>query len=303
MIPKDAEKAIDLRNMTDEDKERSKELHKKLFKLNTTMPHTDEYMSAIKDIFGERFGEGSYIVAPLSLVCAENMTIGKNVYINSNFLGMCRGGITIDDDVQIAGNVSVLSNNHDPYERQILTCRPVYIKKGAWLGAGSTILPGITVGKFAIVGAGSVVTKDVPDYAVVVGNPARVVKTLDADKFICKELSNLNNIMGSYNFQGGETGYFSVEPYGQGKSLAEIEFIAPDGAEKVALADGKNEGWKLSDGTVVDLKKSLMTRRLGSKIEPVIKMTTGDVKLLPVEYRVIEGSMELEDDWSFLDAL
>ena len=57
------------------------------------------------------------------------------------------------------------------------------IKKGAWIGAGSSILPGVTVGKYAIVGASAVVTKDVPDYAVVVGNPAKVIKTLKSDKF------------------------------------------------------------------------------------------------------------------------
>ena len=65
----------------------------------------------------------------------------------------------------------------------MLTCKPVLVKQGAWIGAGATILPGVTVGKNAIVGAASVVTHDVPDYAVVVGNPARVIKTLDAEKF------------------------------------------------------------------------------------------------------------------------
>lgn len=61
--------------------------------------------------------------------------------------------------------------------------KPVLIRKGAWIGAGATMLPGISIGKHAIVGAAAVVTKDVPDYAIVVGNPAKVVKTLDADKF------------------------------------------------------------------------------------------------------------------------
>lgn len=60
---------------------------------------------------------------------------------------MARGGIMIGDNVQIAGNVQLLSNNHDPYDRQILTCKPVVIKDGAWIGAGATILPGVTIGK------------------------------------------------------------------------------------------------------------------------------------------------------------
>ena len=96
---------------------------------------------------------------------------------------MSRGGITIGDDVQIAANVQLLSNNHDPYDRQILTCKPIVIKDGAWIGAGASIMSGVTVSKHAIVGAASVVTHDVPDYAVVVGSSAKVIKMLDADKF------------------------------------------------------------------------------------------------------------------------
>lgn len=96
---------------------------------------------------------------------------------------MARGGITIEDDVQIAANVQMISNNHDPYERQILLCKPVLIRQGAWIGAGATILPGVSIGKYAIIGAGSVVTNDVPDFAVAVGNPAKVVKELDPERF------------------------------------------------------------------------------------------------------------------------
>ena len=54
---------------------------------------------------------------------------------------MARGGITIEDDVMIAGNVQLLSNNHDEYDRQILICKPILIKKGTWIGAGVSILP------------------------------------------------------------------------------------------------------------------------------------------------------------------
>ncbi|WP_072031604.1 DapH/DapD/GlmU-related protein [Anaerovibrio sp. RM50] len=292
---------VDLRKLKETDKERAVRLEQKLFTLNHTMPRTDEYMAAIKDIFGDRFGEGSYIVAPLSAVCAENISIGKNVYINSNFLAMARGGITIEDHVQIAGNVSVLSNNHDPYERQILTCKPVVIKEAAWIGAGATILPGVTVGKHSIVGAGSVVTKDVPDYSVVVGNPAKVVKTLDADKFVEKvDPAVINSYMGSYNFQGGETGYFSMIPYGEKDSLAEIRFLAPQGAEKIAFDNGE-VGWKLADGTVLNLTRGLFTRRLGDVIEPVIKNPNKPGEMIAIAYEVTDGDMSLEEEWSFLD--
>jgi acetyltransferase-like isoleucine patch superfamily enzyme len=83
----------------------------------------------------------------------------------------------------VAANVQLISNNHDPYDRSVLICRPIHICEGAWVGAGATVLPGVTIGKYAIVGAASVVTKDVPDYAVVAGNPARIIRYLDKDKF------------------------------------------------------------------------------------------------------------------------
>ena len=154
-----------------------------IFRLNHTMPMSDEYQALLRELFGDNLGEGSSVMSPIQGVCFENVKIGKNVFINSNLLAMARGGVVIEDDVQIAANVQLLTNNHDPYDRAVLICKPILIKKGAWIGAGATILPGVCVGKHSIVGAASVVTKDVPDYAVVVGNPAKVVKTLDADKF------------------------------------------------------------------------------------------------------------------------
>lgn len=157
------------------------------------MPYTEEYFKALKEIFGENLGENSIINAPIQGVCIDRIKIGKNVFINSNTLFMARGGITIEDDVQIADNCQLLTNNHDPYEIQILSCKPILIKKGAWIGAGVTIMPGICVGKHSIVGAASAVTHDVPDYSVVVGNPARVIKTLDETKF-----KKRNNKMGLF---------------------------------------------------------------------------------------------------------
>lgn len=177
------EERVDLRNTTSEENEQRKQQTQLIFKLNHTMPMTEEYAGILQKLFGDRLGDGSYIAAPLQGVCMEMVTIGKNVYINSNALMMSRGGITIEDDVMIAANVSLLTNNHDPYEREILLCKPIVIRQGAWIGAGATILPGVTVGKYAIVGAASVVTHDVPDYAVVVGSPAKVIKTLDSSKF------------------------------------------------------------------------------------------------------------------------
>ena len=93
-------------------------------------------------------------------------------------LMMSAGGITIEDGAMIAANVQLISNNHDLYERQIITCKPVHIGKNVWIGAGATILPGVTVGDNAVVGAASVVTKDVAPNTIVAGNPARFIKAI-----------------------------------------------------------------------------------------------------------------------------
>ncbi|WP_314720382.1 DapH/DapD/GlmU-related protein [Parvimonas micra] len=174
---------VDVRIPHPEEFEKGKLVMQKVFMLNHTLPYSEKYYKVLKDIFGENLGEDSVVNAPIQGACIDRIKIGKNVFINSNTLFMARGGIIIEDDVKIAANCQLLTNNHDSYERKILTCKPILIKKGAWIGAGATIMPGICIGKYAIVGASSVVTHDVPDYSVVVGNPARVIKELDKNKF------------------------------------------------------------------------------------------------------------------------
>lgn len=150
---------------------------------NQALPFSEEWTRLQQEIFKGKIGEGSRVMSPLTAVRPHMVTIGKGVVVMNGCLMMSAGGITIEDKVQIAANVQLISNNHDPYHREVITCKPIRICKGAWVGAGSTILPGVTVGKYAIVGAASVVTKDIPDYAVAVGNPARVIKYLDKEKF------------------------------------------------------------------------------------------------------------------------
>ena len=174
---------VDMREITPEEMVKMGEMAEIVFKLNHTLPNTDEYNELIKELFGDNISENSTVMAPIAGAAFDHIRIGNNIFINSNCLLMARGGITIEDDVMFAANVQLLSNNHDEYDRQVLTCKPIHIKKGAWIGAGVSILPGVTIGKYAIVGAGAIVTKDVGDYEVAVGVPAKVVKTLDKDKF------------------------------------------------------------------------------------------------------------------------
>lgn len=174
---------IDLRIPNEERMKESIRSTQLCYKLNHTMPYTDEYDAVLKELFGDNLGEGSRLNAPIFVNIAENVKIGKNVVIMNGFQCMSAGGLTIEDGVMISLNCTIATNNHDVYDRPVITCKPVRIKKNAWLGVNVTVLPGVTIGENAVVGAGAVVTKDVPDNAVVVGTPAKVIKYLDADKF------------------------------------------------------------------------------------------------------------------------
>lgn len=168
---------IDLREQTPEQREQGIRDAQLCFKLNHTMPYTEEYNELIHQLFGE-FGEGSRLMTPTTVVRGQQVKIGKRVVVMNNSLFMGAGGITIEDDVMVAANAQLISNNHDPKEHWIITCKPVVLKRNCWIGAGATILPGVTVGENAIVGAGAVVTKDVEPNTAVGGNPARLIKRL-----------------------------------------------------------------------------------------------------------------------------
>lgn len=148
-----------------------------IFKFNHTMPDTAEYDRLMHEIF-PTLGQSSHINTPVTAVRPHMVSIGKNVVIMPGCLMMAAGGISIDDGAMIAANVQLISNNHDLYERQIITCRPIHIGRNVWIGAGATILPGVTIGDNAVVGAASVVTKDVAPDTIVAGNPARLIKRI-----------------------------------------------------------------------------------------------------------------------------
>ena len=154
-----------------------------LFEFNHAKPYTKKYWDILDELFYHQIGEGSTVSNQLTVVAPQNVKIGKSVYIMNGVLLMASGGIIIEDYVLIAAHAIIITNDHDPYYRPIITCQPIIIKEGAWIGAGAAIMKGVTIGKYAIVGANSVVTKDVPDYAVVVGVPAKVIKYLDPTKF------------------------------------------------------------------------------------------------------------------------
>lgn len=168
---------IDCAHQSEADLKKAKEQAQILFRLNHTMPMTEEYDNLLYCLF-PNMGEGSRVNTPLTVIRAHRVKIGQRVVIMNGCLMMAAGGITIDDDVQIAANVQLIYNNHDLENRQVVVCKPVHICRGAWIGAGATILPGVTIGENSVVGAGSVVTHDVDPNTIVGGNPARVIRKI-----------------------------------------------------------------------------------------------------------------------------
>ena len=124
------------------------------------------------------------VFAPLNINYGPGVRFGNDCFLNFGCTLLAIGGITIEDDVFI-GPQCVLATEYHPEEpatRHTLLTKPIVVKRNAWLGANVTVLAGVTIGENAIVAAGSVVTKDVPDNMVVAGSPARVVRPINPEK-------------------------------------------------------------------------------------------------------------------------
>lgn len=147
------------------------------YRINSTEPYTEESRALIDNLLPDK-GEDSGLTPPFRIDMGKNVKIGKNVFINHGLTIMARGGVEIEDDVMIGPNVSLLTANHEFSDHRVLLVSKIMLRRNAWIGANSTILPGVTVGENSVVAAGAVVTKDVPDNVVVGGNPARVIKRL-----------------------------------------------------------------------------------------------------------------------------
>lgn len=140
-----------------------------------------EIRELLSQITGTEIDESIAVFTPLYLNYGKNIKIGKNVFINFDCVFLDLGGITIEDNVLIAPKVSLLSEGHplEPQNRHALVPKPIHIKKNAWIGAGATILQGVTIGENAVVASGAVVSKDVPDNTVAGGIPAKIIKTIE----------------------------------------------------------------------------------------------------------------------------
>jgi acetyltransferase-like isoleucine patch superfamily enzyme len=139
-----------------------------------------EIRGLLSQITASEIDESVAVFTPLYINYGKHTKIGKNVFINFDCVFLDLGGITIEDNVLIAPKVSLLSEGHpiSPNERSSLVPGPIHIKQNAWIGAGATILPGVTIGENSVVAAGAVVSKDVPANTVVGGIPAKVIKSI-----------------------------------------------------------------------------------------------------------------------------
>lgn len=138
-----------------------------------------------KSIFA-KFGN-SWIEPPIHVALGKNITIGDGCYFNFNTVLLDDWKITIGNGVLFAPNVSVLTSGHpvhiDLRPHGEMYAAPVTIKDGVWVGSNVTILPGVTIGENSVIGAGSVVTKDIPANVVAMGVPCKAVREItDRDK-------------------------------------------------------------------------------------------------------------------------
>lgn len=153
--------------------------NQRLLQRLNTMPHNPcESRQLISEIIGQPVRNHTEIRLPFYSDFGRHIQIGDRVFINANVTMVDLGGITIDDDALIGPGASLITVNHQmaPEHRRELSVSPIHVKHNAWVGANVTVLPGVTIGENAVVGAGAIVSKNVPANTVVVGVPAKVVK-------------------------------------------------------------------------------------------------------------------------------
>ncbi|NTZ09825.1 DapH/DapD/GlmU-related protein [Burkholderia metallica] len=139
----------------------------------------------VRALFGELIGtqvdDGFVLIPPFHATGGAGMKLGRNVFVNQNCTFYDLGGLEIGDDVMIGPNVSLITSGH-PVEpsrrRDCVVAKPIVIGRNVWIGAGATIIGGVTIGENAVVAAAAVVTRDVPPNTLVAGNPAKIIRSI-----------------------------------------------------------------------------------------------------------------------------
>ena len=155
--------------------------HELCLKISSKKPTDPDYKRLLEELFQCEIDDSVAIVSPFYCDCGCRMTIGKNIIINKGATFISPGKVEIEDNVLIGPEVKIATVDHDFSNRHnLMHFAKVTIRNNAWVGIGAIILPGVTIGRNAVVAAGAVVTKDVPDNAVVAGNPAKLIKMITA---------------------------------------------------------------------------------------------------------------------------
>lgn len=156
----------------------------KLYDYNATRPlEGEKRFQLLKEMFAE-IGEDSYIEPPLHANWGgHHVHFGKRVYANFNLTLVDDSHIYVGDYTMIGPNVTIATAGHpilpELREKNYQYNIPVHIGKNCWLGAGVVVLPGVTIGDNTVIGAGSIVTKDIPANVVAVGNPCKVLREIN----------------------------------------------------------------------------------------------------------------------------
>lgn len=167
----------------DEILEEQFQCQEKLYDYNQTRPSEGEKRSKLlKEMFAE-IGDGCYIEPPLRANWGGHFVqFGKNIYANFNLTLVDDTHIYVGDATMFGPNVTIATAGHpilpELREQAYQYNMPVHIGKNCWLGAGVIVMPGVTIGDNTVIGAGSVVTKDIPANVVAVGNPCRVMREI-----------------------------------------------------------------------------------------------------------------------------
>ena len=152
--------------------------------LNTKYHTPEELREIMGRLIGKQVDRSFRMFPPFYTDFGKNITIGKDVFINSGCHFQDQGGIEIGDGALIGHNVVLATINHDLNPKENRKNHYAAIKIGAhvWIGSNATVLPGVTIGDYAVVAAGAVVTRDVPALTVVGGVPAKVLKVVREEK-------------------------------------------------------------------------------------------------------------------------
>lgn len=149
--------------------------------MNTHYHTPEELREIMSRLIGKKVDDTFRLFPPFYTDFGKNIIIGKDVFINSGCHFQDQGGIEIGDGVLIGHSVVLATINHAiaPSEKRKNYYAPIKIGNNVWIGSNATVLPGVTIGEWAVVAAGSVVTKDVAPYTIVGGIPAKVIKKLE----------------------------------------------------------------------------------------------------------------------------